>query len=99
MAPWRPLLLLRSRVGKKREWGGDRMEAVWGVGRRPDRVMPVGRAAAATSPTYGHHVAGVGWSKAGASAHGRGGGGVGRAGERAEREAVGPAAPTLFSFL
>jgi len=62
-----------------REWGrrgsgeGDRVEASGGVGRHPDQVMPVGRAAAATSPAYGRHEAGTGWSEAGASAHGRGG--------------------------
>jgi len=58
-----------------------------GVGRRPDRVMPVGRTAAAMSPAYGRHVAGAGWSK---QAHPRARGGreeLGRAAERAEREA------------
>ena len=62
--------------------------------------MSVGRAAAATSPAYGRHVAGAGWSKAGASACGRGG-----LGEWATRlsgpkgRRVGPAAPTHFLFF
>ena len=42
-----------------------------GAGWRPDRVKPVGRAAASTTPAYGRHVAGAGWSEAGASARGR----------------------------
>ena len=43
-----------------------------GAGWRPDRVMPVGLAAMATSPAYGRHVANAGWSEAGASSRGRG---------------------------
>ena len=54
------------------------------------------RAASATSPTYGRHVASVGWRRVGASARGVEGEKLGRACERAEREAVGPAAPAPF---
>ena len=71
-----------------------------GAGWRPDRFMPVGRTAASTSPAYGRHVASAGWSEAGASARGRGEGELGRAAERAEREAVRPSsACPLFFFL
>ena len=67
-----------------------------GAGWRPDRVKPVGRAAASTTPMYGRHVAGARWSEAGVSAHGRGEGSqaVRLNGPKGRR--VGPAAPTSF---
>jgi hypothetical protein len=52
--------------------------ARWGAGCHPDRGKPVGRGAS-TTPAYGRHVAGAGWSEAG-TAHGRERGGeAGRA--------------------
>ena len=85
------LLLLRSRVEKKRERGRDRMEG--GLGERggvPTRRR--GRSGRGPpSPMYGCHVVAVGEGGAGASAHGEV--------ERAEREAVGPAAPAPFFFF
>jgi len=66
-----------------------------GAGWRPDRVKPVGRAATSTTPAYGRHVAGAGWSEAGASAHGRGEGS--RATEWAEREAGWPSSACPLS--
>jgi len=70
-----------------------------GAGVRPDRFMPVGRTAAATSPTYGCHVASAGWSEADASARGRGEGELGRAAERAEREAGRPSSACPLSLF
>ena len=71
-----------------------------GAGWRPDRVKPVGRAAASTTPAYGHQVASAGWSEAGASVRGRGEGEMGHAAERAEREAGRPnSACPLSLFL
>jgi len=52
--------------------------ARWGAGCRPDRGKPVGRGAS-TTPAYGRHVAGTGWSEAGARARERGEGEPGRA--------------------
>ena len=76
------------------------MEARGGVGWRPDRFMLVGRTAASTTPAYGCHVASAGWSEAGPSARGRGEGELGRAAERAEREAGRPSsACPLFLFF
>jgi len=49
-----------------------------GVGCRPDRGKPVGRGAF-TTPAYGRHVAGVGWSEAGAARGRERGGETGRA--------------------
>ena len=86
----------RRRSGEGAEW-----RRSGGAGRRLDRVVPVGWAAAATLSAYGRHVAGAGWSKASASARGRGG--VGRTGERVEREAGRPSSTwplsLLFEFL
>ena len=48
------------------------------------------------SLTYSRHVASVEWRRAGASARGEEGEKLDRAHERAEREAVGPAAPARF---
>jgi len=45
--------------------------ARWGAGCRPDRGKPVGRGAS-TTPAYGRHVAGAGWSEVGARARERG---------------------------
>jgi len=74
--------------------------AFGGAGWRLDRVKPVGRAAASTTPAYGRHVAGARWSEAGTSARGRGEGELGRAAERAERQAGRPssACPLLLFF-
>jgi len=44
--------------------------ARWGAGCHPDRGKPVGRGAS-TTPAYGRHVAGAGWSEAGARARER----------------------------
>ena len=67
MAPRRLLLLLRSRVGKKREREGDRIEG--GLGERggvPTRRR--GRSGRGpTSLVYGCHVVAVGGGEAGAS--------------------------------
>jgi len=67
-----------------------------GAGWRPDLVKPVGWAAASTTPAYGRHVAGAEWSEAGASARGRGEGELGRAAERADREAGRPSSACPF---
>ena len=69
-APPRLLLLLRSRVGKKRERGRDRMEGGLGerggvLTRRPGRSGH-----GPPSPVYGCHVVVVGGGEAGASARG-----------------------------
>ena len=84
--------------GRRESGAGDRM-ARRGAGCRPDRGKPVGRDAS-TTPAYGRHVTGAGWSEAGA-----------RAWEREWRESgprclagpkgrrVGPAARVPFSFF
>jgi len=82
---------------------GERSGATkWSLGVRggvPTRLRPVGRGAS-TTPTYGRHVAGVGWTKVGV-AHGREGRGK-RAALRgwAEKEASRPssACPLFFFF-
>jgi len=50
-----------------------------GAGWRRYRDKPVGQAAASTTPAYGRHVAGVGWSEAGVRTRERGEGRPGRA--------------------
>jgi len=91
------LRLLRSRAeegegsGEGTEWSG--LGARGGV---PTGIRPVGRGAS-TTPTYGRHVAGVGWTKAGVRAREREGGETGPrclAGPKGRQ--VGPAAPAPF---
>jgi len=75
-APPRPLLLL-ARGGRRERGAGDRM-ARRGAGCRPDRGKPIGRGTS-TTPTYGRHVVGAGWSEAGAARRRERGGEAGRA--------------------
>ena len=82
-APPRLLLLSRTEEEKRERSGGDRM-ARWGMGCRPDRGKPVGRGAS-TTPAYGRHVAGAGWSEAGAARAGERGGGAGRAAQLGQK--------------
>ena len=84
--------------GRRGRSGGDRMEP-GDAGCCPDRGKPVGRAAS-TTPTYGSHVAGVGWTKAGVRARKRERGETGPhclSGPKGRR--VSPAAPAAFYFL
>ena len=67
------------------------------VGWRPDRDKPVG-CGGSTTPSYGRHVAGVGWIKAGARARERGEGKTGRATSMG-RKGGGSAQPRLHPFL
>ena len=65
--------------------GGDRMEGVaWepAPASRPGGWRP---AAARPTPAYGRHVAGAGWSKAGAARAGERGGGAGRAAQLGQK--------------
>jgi len=94
-------LRLRSLVeeGEREVRATERVERPGGSGRRPDQVKPVGRGAS-TTPAYGRHVAGAGWSEAGAARAGERGGG-GRPGRCLGRKGggVGPAAPAPFSIF
>jgi len=101
MASRRSLLLLLALVSGEGE-GVERGQngGSGGAGWRSDRDKPVDRVAASTTPAYGRHVAGAGWSEAGASARGRGEGRLGRTAGWAEREAGRPSsASPLFFFL
>jgi len=94
-------LRLRSRAeeGEREARATERVERPGGSGRCPDKVKPVGRDAS-TTPAYGRHVAGAGWSEAGAARAGERGGG-GRLGCWLDRKGggVGPAAPVPFSIF
>jgi len=63
---------------------GDRVEASGGAGRRPDRVMPVGRAAAATSRCTAAMWPAPGGARRARPCAGEGEGELGRVAERAE---------------
>jgi len=82
---------------EEREWE----ETEWRLGARG--AVPTGvswsASGSSTTPAYGRHVAGVGWSEAGARARERGGGNWAARLGWAEREAVGPAAPAPFSLF
>ena len=80
--------------GEGTEWSG--LGARGGV---PTRLRPVGRGAS-TTPTYGRHVAGVGWTKEGVCAREREGGETGpHCLARPKGRRVGPAAPAPFLFF
>ena len=86
---WRAeeLLLLRgaSRGRNEKEGAGDRTgEVTWEPepASRPGGWRP---AAVRPTPAYGRHVAGAGWSKAGAARVGERGGGAGRAAQLGEK--------------
>jgi len=83
------------------EGGGDiENGGVWvsGVASRPGHAIR-SRAATATSPTYGRHVAGVGWRRAGRVRARGGGGDLGCACERAEGQAGRPSSACPLSPL
>ena len=99
MAPRWSLLLLALVSGEGEGAGREQNGGSGGAGWRPDRDKPVGRAAASTTPAYGRHVAGAGWSEVGVSARMRGEGRLGRAAGWAEREEGQPSsANPLFFF-
>ena len=88
--------------GRRERSGGDRM-VPRGAGCRLDRDKPVGRGAS-TTPTYGRHVADVGWTKAGVRTREREGGKAGpRCLARPKGRRVRPATPApssiFFEFL
>jgi hypothetical protein len=83
------------------EGGGDRENGgAWGSGvaSRPGHASR-SRAVVATSPTYGRHVASVGSRRAGRARTRGGGETVGRACERAEREAGRPSSACPLSLF
>jgi len=82
---------------KRERSGGDRM-ARWGAGCRPDRGKPIGRGAS-TTPAYGRHVAGAGWSEAGAVRGREGRGNWAALPGWAEREAGRPSSACLVSLF
>ena len=88
-----------ARARKKKELVWDRVGHFGGAGWHPYRVKPIGRAAASTMLAYGRHVAGAGWSEAGASARVRGEGEMGRVVERAKWEAGRPSSACPLSFF
>ena len=70
--------LLRSRTGRRGSGEGTEWGCLGAQGGVPTRIRPVGRGAS-TTPAYGRHVAGAGWSEAGARTRDRGEGKTGRA--------------------
>jgi len=95
------LLRLRRLRADEGEGSGEGTE--WsGLGARGDvstRLRSVGRGAS-TTPTYGRHVAGVGWTKAGVHVREREGGETEpRCLARPKGRRVGPAAPAPFYFF
>jgi len=85
--------------GKRAERGGAEWSGLGAQGGVPTKLRPVGRGAS-TTPTYGRHVARVGWTKAGVRALEREGGETRpRCLAWPKGRRVSPAVPAPFSFF